>query len=61
LVEAGDDEAMAKAVCQLLANSAQYSATSAAARRLAERSSWPQVRNRWEEELSLLLPGVAIP
>jgi glycosyltransferase involved in cell wall biosynthesis len=61
LVESGDDEAMAQAVCDLLSNSDRYSATSAAARALAEKSSWPQVRERWEEELSLLLPGVASP
>lgn len=61
LVAAGDDEAMAVEVCQLLADSGRYAALSAAARELAERSSWPQVKGLWEEQIALLLPGVAHP
>ena len=61
LVPAGDDRAMADAVMQLLSDPDRFARMSAAARRLAERSSWPQVRRRWEQELSLVLPGAEFP
>lgn len=60
LVPAGDDEAMAEAVLALLADDDRYARLSANARGLAERSSWPQVRRLWEDELTLLLPGRSV-
>lgn len=56
LVDVGDDAAMAAAVIELLRDPQRYSALAVQARALAERSSWPEVHRRWEEELSLLLP-----
>jgi len=61
LVPAGDDQAMADAVCQLLEDASLYAAISAAARKLAERSSWPHVKDKWEQEITLMLPGAAVP
>ncbi len=43
LVSAGDDEAMAAAVLDLLDHPARYAAMSARAREMSERSSWTQV------------------
>lgn len=57
LVAAGDDEAMAASVLELLGSPAQFAAMSRHARELAERSAWPAVQQKWEEQLELLLPG----
>lgn len=57
LVPSGDDEAMADAVLGLLADPARYSAMAREARRLALRSSWPEVLQLWQRELALILPG----
>lgn len=56
LVPSGDDEAMADAVLALMADDERHHRLSTRARALAERSSWPQVRRIWEDELALLLP-----
>jgi L-malate glycosyltransferase len=56
LVPAGDDERMAAEVIGLLGDPDRSGRLSAGARALAERSGWPQVRRRWEEELTLLVP-----
>jgi glycosyltransferase involved in cell wall biosynthesis len=56
LVPAGDDAAMAREVLSLLEDPGRVDRLSAGARRLAERSGWPQVRTRWEEELSFVVP-----
>ncbi|MEX0768125.1 MAG: glycosyltransferase family 4 protein [Microthrixaceae bacterium] len=61
LVPAGDDQAMADSVCQLLDDAASFAAISAAARELAERSSWSQVQKKWEQQITLILPGAAFP
>jgi len=61
MVPAEDDEAMAAAVLRLLDAPAVYAPMSIRSRALAERSSWPQVRGLWEEELSLLLPDMRTP
>lgn len=57
LVPAGDADAMADVVIRLLGDAAAFELLSKGARELAERSSWIQVRRRWEEELSLAAPG----
>lgn len=57
LVAGGDDEAMAAAVLELLSDSDRFARTSLHARELAERSAWPAVKLKWEEQLELLLPG----
>ena len=57
LVPPGDPVAMGRAVMELLGDPARYRALSASARALAERSSWPEVRARWNEEMALVLPG----
>jgi glycosyltransferase involved in cell wall biosynthesis len=57
LVPAGDDEAAAAAILGLLADPAGASSLSEGARRMAERSGWPAVRRRWEQELALIAPG----
>jgi hypothetical protein len=46
---------MADAVLALMADDERHHRMSVRARALAERSSWPQVRRIWEDELSLLL------
>jgi len=56
LVASGDDEAMAEAVIELLADPDRYAAMARRARRLALRSSWPEVLQLWQRELSLVLP-----
>lgn len=56
LVPSGDDEAMADAVIGLLADPTRYAAMARQARRLALRSSWPEVLQLWQRELSLVLP-----
>jgi glycosyltransferase involved in cell wall biosynthesis len=61
LVPSEDDEAMAAAVQRLFDDADGYAKMSAAARRLAERSSWPAVRERWREELTYLLPDLEMP
>ena len=49
LVPDDDDEAMARAVERLVADSELTARLSANGRRLAERFSWEQVRPQWEE------------
>jgi glycosyltransferase involved in cell wall biosynthesis len=56
LVDAHDVESMAAAVIGLIEEPDRFRSMSAAARELALRSSWPEVRRRWEEELALVLP-----
>ena len=60
LVEPGDDVSIATAVMELLEDRERYAAISAGAREFAASSTWPEVRRRWEEELSLLLPGSVV-
>ncbi len=57
LVAAGDEAAMADAVLALLDDPVRFSAMSRAAVERARRSTWPEVRRRWDEELSLVAPG----
>lgn len=47
LVPVGDAEAMAAAVCRVLADDALAARLTAAARSEAERYAWPQVRSLW--------------
>lgn len=56
LVPAGDDAAMASTILGLLDDPVRCGALSEGALALAERSGWTEVRRRWEEELSFLLP-----
>ncbi len=60
LVPSGDVDAMAAAILDLIADPDSYSRLSAGARQLAERSGWPQVYERWVEELSLVLPHIVL-
>ena len=60
LVDSDDDAAMADAVLGLVADDARFAEMSDAARGMAARSSWPSVRQRWEEELTLVLPELQL-
>ena len=57
----GDDAALAADIESLVADPSRYGEMSRAARRLAELSGWPHVRERWLHELELLLPGRTVP
>lgn len=57
LVPAGDAQAMADAVGDLLDDPVRYARLSVGARALAELSGWPAVERRWVAELELLLPN----
>ena len=54
LVEPGDRVAMAAAIVDLLEDRERFSHLSAGARELAEGSTWPQVRGRWEAQFARL-------
>lgn len=54
LIEPGDTAAMAAAVVRLLGDPARFAELSGGARALAERSTWPAVRRRWEEQFEAL-------
>ena len=54
LTAPGDAAAMAAAVTGLLADPARFAELSSGARALAERSTWPEVRRRWEEQFERL-------
>jgi glycosyltransferase involved in cell wall biosynthesis len=56
LVDSGDEEAMVARVLELIEDPELYARLSAGARRLAERSGWPEVRKQWEHQFSYLLP-----
>lgn len=60
LVPAGDADAMAAAVLDLLADDDRYRRLALGARAMAERSGWPAVHDRWIEELQPLLPGLEL-
>ena len=57
LVPAGDHEAMAEAVVALVRDPARFRTLSEGARRMARRSTWPQVRRRWMDELAFVAPA----
>lgn len=61
LVESDDDEAMAAAVLDLLADPGLVERLSAGARLVAERSGWDNVRTLWEEQLALQVPRGSAP
>jgi len=61
LVPAGDVDAMAAAVLDLLAEPERFAALSAAAQAFAADSTWPRVRARWERELARLVPAAERP
>jgi glycosyltransferase involved in cell wall biosynthesis len=54
LIDPGDAAAMAAAVEALVDDPARFAALSVGARRLAERSTWPQVRAAWEAQFDAL-------
>ncbi|MFN7151555.1 MAG: glycosyltransferase family 4 protein [Microthrixaceae bacterium] len=56
LVPVGEDAAMAEAVLTLLDDAERFAAMSRAAIERSRRSTWPEVRRRWDEELSLVAP-----
>lgn len=60
LVDSGDVDAMASAVLEVIARDDQFRQLSAEARKLAEKSGWPSVYERWVEELSLVLPHLVL-
>jgi glycosyltransferase involved in cell wall biosynthesis len=57
LVDAGDDEAIARTVLELLDDPERAAALSQGGRAMAERSGWPQVHEQWRQELELILPN----
>jgi L-malate glycosyltransferase len=59
LTPAGDADALADAVCRLLADPELAARLSQGARAVAERSSWPAVRAQWDAALDAALPTTA--
>lgn len=61
LAPAGDDRALAGAIDRLLRESDRYARLAQGARRMAERSGWPNVHELWEDQLHTLLPELVAP
>ena len=61
LVPPGDPASAAVAVLELVADPGRYARLSAGAVALARRSSWPEVRAAWEQQLGFVDPEVFDP